>query len=102
MKTTANTPVEINVSEIDRLGFLNEQIKALTEEADAIKNALKAEASLSGARSFLGSMFVAVYTESNRATFDYKKLVSDLNLDEDQVAAYTKTSAVYTVKVVQL
>jgi hypothetical protein len=99
MKTTTSA---VTLSSIDRLGFLNEQIKALTEEADAIKNALKSEASLSGARSFAGSMFIATYTESNRSTFDYKKLVSDLNLNEDQVKAYTKISAVYTVKVIQL
>jgi hypothetical protein len=101
MNTNTNT-AQVAISKVDQLGFLNEQIKQLTEQAEIIKNELKAEASLSGVKAFVGSMFVATYTESNRGTFDHKKLVSDLNLNEDQVKAYTKVCAVYTIKVNQL
>lgn len=101
MNTNTNT-AQVAISKIDQLGFLNEQIEQLTKQADEIKNELKEEASLSGAKTFMGSMFVATYTESNRGTFNHKKLVSDLNLNEDQVKAYTKICAVYTIKVSQL
>jgi hypothetical protein len=93
---------QVAISNVDRLGFLNEQIKLLTDEAEKIKNEFKEEASLSGVKAFLGSMFVATYTESNRGTFDYKKLISDLNLNETQVKAYTKICAVYSIKTSQL
>jgi len=101
MNTNTNT-AQVAVSNVDRLGFLNEQIKLLTDEAETIKNELKAEASLSGVKAFVGSMFVATYTESNRGTFDHKKLISDLRLNEAQVKAYTKVCAVYTIKTSQL
>lgn len=96
------TTTQIAISKVDQLGFLNEQIKSLTEQAEALKTELKTEASLSGAKSFAGTMFLATYSEANRSTFDYKKLISDLNLNDEQIKAYTKVSAVYSIKTVQL
>jgi len=37
---------------------------------------------------------------SNRQTVDYKALVADLGVTEEQLAAFTKTTAVFAVKTV--
>ena len=93
-----NTTIQTNLSNIDQLGFLTEQIKVLTEQADAIKDQLKSDASLSGTKAFVGTMFIAAFSESNRTVVDYKTMLKDLNVAADVVAKYTKISAVYSIK----
>lgn len=91
---------EINAAQIDTLGALLAQIADLTKRADAIKDAIKDVSSLGGPKAFEGDLFKATYIETNRSAVDYKKLVADLGLTPSVLAGYTKTTAVFSVKVV--
>ena len=91
---TTNAP-----SNIDRLGQLLAQIADLTKEADAIKDGLKDEASLSGQKSFEGDLFKAAYIETNRSTVDWKGVAKAMNIPAELIAEHTKTAAVFSIKV---
>lgn len=86
-------------SDIDRLGQLLAQIADLQAQADAIKDQIKDTASLTGEKTFEGDSFKATYIESNRSSVDYKALTKDLGITQDQLVPYTKTTAVFSVKV---
>ena len=89
----------INKSSVDNLGELLAQIATLTKQADAIKDAIKDAASAGGDKVVEGDLFKATYVESNRSVVDYKTLCADLGITAEQVAAYSKTTAVFSVKV---
>lgn len=89
----------ITKSSVDSLGELLAQIADLTKQADAIKDSIKDNASAGGDKVVEGDLFKATYIESNRSVVDYKKLCADLGITAEQVATYTKTSAVFSVKV---
>jgi hypothetical protein len=89
----------INKSSVDNLGELLAQIAELTKQADAIKDAIKDSASAGGDKVVEGDLFKATYVESNRSVVDYKTLCADLGITAEQVAAYSKTTAVFSVKV---
>lgn len=89
----------ITKSSVDALGGLLTQIAALTKQADAIKDAIKDNASAGGDKVVEGDLFKATYIESNRSTVDYKALCAALGITAEQIAEYTKTSAVFSVKV---
>ena len=89
-----------DLTTIDTLGALLAQIADLEKQADAIKADLKDAATApNGSKVFEGSLFKATVIEANRSTVDWKKLAADLGITEEQMAAYTKTSAVFSVKV---
>ena len=90
------------LNNIDTLGNLLAQIAKLTAEADAIKDAIKEEASLSGQQQYDGDLFRATYIESNRSTVDWKAISKALNIPAELIAQHTKTTAVYSVKVTSL
>jgi hypothetical protein len=76
----------------------------LESQADAIKDAIKeagADGLLAvdneGVRHIEGNLFRATYIETNRSTFDSKKFIAKFGADV--YAEYTKTSAVFSVKV---
>lgn len=94
MTTTITTPASV-----DLLGALLAQIKDLTTQADAIKDGIKDSASLGGDKVIEGDLFRATYIESNRSVVDYKALCADLGITADQIAKYSKSSAVFSVKV---
>ena len=96
MTTITSTPA---AQDVDTLGALLAQIATLTKQADAIKDSIKDNASLGGDKVVEGDLFKATYIETNRSTVDYKTLCADLGITADQVAKYTKTSAVFSVKV---
>jgi hypothetical protein len=96
MTTITSTPA---AQDVDTLGALLAQIATLTKQADAIKDSIKDAASLGGDKVVEGDLFKATYIETNRSTVDYKTLCADLGITADQVAKYTKTSAVFSVKV---
>ena len=103
MTTTITTPA---AHDVDTLGNLLAQIAALTKQADAIKDGIKNDASLTGDKSFEGDLFKATVSESNRTTVDNKAFQAALiasGVDSDViakcVAAASKTAAVFTVKV---
>lgn len=89
-----------DLNTIDSLGSLLAQIAELTKQADAIKDELKDSATApNGSKVFEGDLFKATVIESNRSTIDWKALSKDLGITDEQLAAYTKTSAVFSVKV---
>jgi hypothetical protein len=89
----------ITTTQVDTLGQLLAQIAELTKQADAIKDGIKDAASAGGAKVVEGDLFKATYVESNRSTVDYKALCADLGITADQIAKYSKTAAVFSVKV---
>lgn len=89
---------EIGLNQIDELGMLLAQIADLTAKADSIKDGIKDAATAGGAKVYEGAMFKATFIESNRSTVDYKALMAELGATPEQVARYTKTTAVFSVK----
>jgi hypothetical protein len=89
----------ITKSSVDTLGELLAQIADLTKQADAIKDAFKDNASAGGDKVVEGDLFKATYIEANRSVVDYKALCAALGISAEQVAQYTKTTAVFSVKV---
>jgi hypothetical protein len=87
------------ISNIDTLGALLAQIADLTKQADAIKDSIKDEASMSGQKAFEGDLFKATYVETNRSTVDWKAIAKALNIPADLIAQHTNTTAVFSVKV---
>lgn len=87
------------ISNIDTLGQLLAQIADLTKQADAIKDSIKDEASMSGQKAFEGDLFKATYVETNRSTVDWKAIAKALNIPADLIAQHTNTTAVFSVKV---
>jgi hypothetical protein len=85
--------------DVDTLGTLLAQISALTKQADAIKDAIKDDASLGGDKVVDGDLFRATYIESNRAVVDNKALLAELGATAEQIARHTKVTAVFSVKV---
>ena len=91
---------DIALLEVDQLGLLLAQIAELTKQADKIKDDIKEVATLlNGDKVIAGNLYKATVVEANRNTVDYKKLCSDLGITSEQLAAYTKVSAVFSVKV---
>ena len=89
-----------DLNTIDTLGSLLAQIATLEKQADAIKDGLKDSATApNGSKVFEGDLFKATVIESNRSTIDWKKLSADLGIDAETLAKYTKTAAVFSVKV---
>jgi hypothetical protein len=93
------TTATITTGNIDTLGQLLAQIAELTKQADAIKDGLKDEASLSGQKAFEGDLFKATYIETNRSTVDWKAISKALNIPAELIAEHTKTAAVFSIKV---
>jgi hypothetical protein len=89
-----------DLNTIDTLGTLLAQIAELEKQASAIKDGLKDAATApNGSKVFEGDMFKATVVEANRSTVDWKQLSADLGITAEQLAAYTKTAAVFSVKV---
>ncbi len=89
----------ITTTQVDTLGQLLAQIADLTKQADAIKDTIKDNASAGGDKVVEGDLFKATYIESNRSVVDYKALCAALGNTAEQVDEYTKTAAVFSVKV---
>ena len=91
---------DLKTNNVDTLGMLLAQIAYMTKQADAIKDGMKDAATApNGNNVFEGAVFKATVVESNRSTIDWKSLAKDFGITEDQLAAYTKTTAVFSVKV---
>jgi len=89
-----------DLNTIDTLGALLAQIADLEKQASAIKDDLKDSATApGGSKVFEGDLFKATVVESNRSTIDWKQLSADLGIDAETLAKYTKTAAVFAVKV---
>jgi len=89
-----------DLNNIDTLGTLLAQIADLEKQASAIKDDLKDSATApGGSKVFEGDLFKATVVESNCSTIDWKQLSADLGISADVLAKYTKTAAVFSVKV---
>jgi len=94
-----NAITNINALTVDTLGGLLAQIAELTKQADMIKDALKDQATApNGSKVFEGALFKSTVIESNRSVVDYKALLASLNVADDVIAQFTKTTAVFAVK----
>ena len=92
--------IDIEVTQIDRLGLLLAQIADLTKEAESIKNAMKDAATAGGPSAFEGNLYKATVVCANRKVVDYSALLAELGCTDDQLATFTKTTAVFSVKTV--
>lgn len=94
METIVKT-VSTELNQVDRLGLLLAQIADLEAEAEAIKNELK-----SGDEGVVeGNLYKANVILSQRTTVDNKALYKALNVSDDLLAKFSKSTAVITVKV---
>lgn len=95
---------DLPLTQVDTLGNLLAQIKELEDKADAIKNTIKEAGAdgllpvdAKGIRHLEGNLFRATYIETNRSGFDKDAFIKEYGADT--YAKFTKTSAVFTVKV---
>jgi hypothetical protein len=92
-----NDIANITAASVDTLGALLAQIADLQKQADAIKDSIKDQASAGGAKVVEGNLFKATYVETNRSVFDKDAFVKAFGAEA--YAKYTKTTAVFSVKV---
>ena len=88
---------DLTISSVDTLGELLARISELTAQADKIKDEIKDSASKGGAKVVEGALFKATYVEANRTVFDKDAFIKEFGADA--YAKYTKTTAVFSVKV---
>jgi hypothetical protein len=88
---------DLKITSVDTLGALLAQISDLTDQVDAIKDSIKESASAGGAKVVEGALFKATYIESNRSVFDKDAFIKVFGADA--YAKFTKTTAVFSVKV---
>ena len=88
---------DLTFTSADTLGALLAQIKDLTDQAEAIKDAIKDSASKGGAKVVEGTLFKATYSETDRTVFDKNAFIKVHGADA--YATFTKTTAVFSVKV---
>lgn len=94
-----NAPLNINAVSVDTLGLLLAQIADLTKQADAIKDAIKDQATLpNGSKVVEGSMFKSTVVEQNRSVVNWKNLAQELSIPEDIIIKHTTVTAVFAVK----
>lgn len=90
------TAITTTPSSADELGTLLAQIATLTKQADKIKDAMKDVASKGGDKVFEGALFKCTYTEADRTIFDKEAFIKVHG--EAAYAAFTKTTAVFSIK----
>ncbi len=90
------TTINTTPASADELGTLLAQIATLTKQADAIKDAMKDQASNGGPTVFEGALFKATYTETDRPIFDKDAFIKTFGADT--YAKFTKTTAVFSIK----
>lgn len=83
------------LSLVDRLGQLQDQIKALQEQEAILKDDLKNE----GEGVQVGQYYTSDVKLSQRTTIDNKALIAELNVPPALIAKYSKTTAVISITV---
>lgn len=89
---------DISLTQVDQLGLLLVQIADLTKQADSIKDAIKDQATAGGSKVVEGNLYKATVVESNRKVVDYSALIAELGCTDEQLARFTKITAVFSVK----
>jgi hypothetical protein len=91
----AKLVIELNEGSVDRLGVLLAQIADLTDQADAIKDAIKR-----GGESVEGSLFKATLVDMDRKVFDKEFFIKDQGANGAAIYdAYTKNTYCTSVRV---
>ena len=86
--------LDIQITEVDKLGMLLAQIADLEAQAEEIKNKLKQNEGI-----VEGNLYKSCVTLSQRKTVDNKAVFAEANIPADLIAKHTKTTAVITLKV---
>jgi hypothetical protein len=86
--------LDIQITEVDKLGMLLAQIADLEAQAEEIKNKLKQNEG-----SIEGNLYKSCVILSQRKTVDNKAVFAEANIPADLIAKHTKTTAVITLKV---
>ena len=89
---------DIALTQVDQLGMLLAQIAELTAKADAIKDAMKDEATNGANTVFEGNLFKATFIESNRKVTDWKAVAKVCNIPDEVIIDNTKVTAVFSIK----
>jgi hypothetical protein len=79
---------------IDHAGALDNEIKALTKQLDAIKTTIKSH----GAGDHAGFTFSAKVIDSERVTIDYKAICEKLNPSYQLVTAHTSSAIIQSIR----
>ena len=98
---TKNSLTELELK-VELLGDLNAEIKELTERAEALKSEIKDDLSAAGLKELNTVHYKLSYTESNRRTVDYAKLIEDIKAPEDYVEKFARYTAVFTLKIARV
>ena len=89
---------DIDLTQVDKLGFLLAQIADLTKQAEEIKDQIKDQATAGGAKVVEGNLFKATVVEANRSVVNWKAIAKVCNIPEDLIIANTSVTAVFSVK----
>lgn len=81
---------------IDELALIDQQIKALTDQAKALKDKI---ANQFGEGKHRGDQYGVTVTLCKTSTIDNKKLYADLGVSDDTLAQYTRHGASIRVSV---
>ena len=82
--------VESLTNDIDTLAVLDRQVKDLTAKCKTLKDGL---ANQYGEGKFRGEKYGVTISLVNTTKVDYKALLADLGVTEEQIAKYTTTGA---------
>jgi outer membrane protein TolC len=89
------TTIQKALSLVDRLGQLQEEIKALQEQEAAYKDELKNQ----GEGVQVGEYYTSDVKLSQRTIVDNKALLTELEVPAALIAKYSKTTAVISINV---
>ena len=77
-------------TKVDRLGELLNMANSIGQEVSAIKAELKDLASILGPKTpFQGTRFIAIVSETERKSTDWKTIVADLKVPQKTIEKYT-------------
>jgi hypothetical protein len=87
--------LDLQIQDLDKLGFLQAEIATLQEQAEVLKDKFKN----AGEGKYEGNLFKASVSLSQRNVVDYKALCEDLGIPAEIIAKFTKTSASIAIRV---
>ena len=79
---------------VDQLGLIEEQIEALKEQQENLKNQLK----MLGAGNYAGNLYVTTVKAYEKNTTAWAAVAKELNAPAELVAKHTKTSQIVSAE----